>query len=121
MDLGGRDLYQEMSTDRIVIDYLKDLSLATDFYGALCNVDWYLKRPPLPEDELIMHKLKGERDEYWSCSWRTAGRFISEIRNRHYGFTENYMNFYCAGNEGQVTDLVRECFERMGWTPFTYY
>jgi hypothetical protein len=121
LDLDGRDLYEEMSRDRIVIDYLKDRSIATDFYGAMCNVDWYPKRPPVPEDELIIQRLRGERDEYWSCSWRTAGGYIAEIRNMNHGTKEDYMDYYCAGNEGQVTDLVRECFDRMGWIPETFY
>lgn len=120
MDLGDRDLFQEMTQDRIVIDYLRDRALAVEFYGALCNVDWFLKRPPVTEDELIMRKLRGERDEYWSCSWRTAGGYISDIRNMNHGTNEMYMDYYCSGNEGVVSDLVRECFDRMGWTPVTY-
>lgn len=120
MDLGDRDLFAEMMQDRIVIDYLADRAIAVEFYSALCNVDWYLKRPHITEDERIIQKLKGERDEYWSCSWRTAGGYISEIRNQHHNKNENYMDFYCSGNEGVVSDLVRECFDRMGWTPVGY-
>lgn len=120
MDLNGRNLFEEMYRDRIVIDYLRDRAIAIEFYSALCNVDWYLKRPPEPEDELIMRKLRGERDEYWSCSWRSAGGYIADIRNANHGTNEGYMNFYCSGNEGVVSDLVRECFDRMGWTPVVY-
>mgnify|MGYP001190323323 CR=1 FL=1 len=117
MDLKERDLAEEMAVDRIVIDYLNDRSIAVDFYSALCNVDWYAKKPLLPDDELIIRKLKGEEDESWSCSWRTAGGYIAEIRSKHYNTNENYMDFYCSGNEGVVSDLVEECFDRMGWYP----
>lgn len=120
MDSLDRDLFEEMSKDRIVIDYLNDRAIAVEFYAALCNVDWFLKKPPIPDDERIMQKLKGERDKYWTCSWRTAGRYIAEIRNINHGKNEDYMDFYCSGNEGRVSDLVKECFDRMGWTPVIY-
>jgi hypothetical protein len=120
MDLEERDLAEEMSNDRIVIDYLSDSFIATTFYSALCNVEWYTKKPQLPDDELIVSKLKGEKEPYWSCSWRSAGGYISEIRNKYYNTRENYMDFYCAGNEGEVSDLVKECFDRMGWIPRNY-
>ena len=120
MDL-ERNLYREMEKDRITLSYLKDIEVAKDFYRALCNVDWYPIIAPLPEDEQIISKLKGESPECWSCSWRAAGRYIAEIRNQHYNCAETYLDFYCSGDEGTVTDQVRECFERMGWKPFTYY
>jgi hypothetical protein len=117
MDLGSRDLYQEMRQDKIVIAYLEDVEIAKQFYQSLCNVDWYLIRPPIPQDEQIIQKLKGETDDYWSCSWRTAGGYIADIRNSNYNTNEDYMSFYCSGNEGIVPGLVEECFNRMGWVP----
>lgn len=120
MDLEKRDLAEEMSNDRIVIEYLRDRDIAVEFYSALCNVDWYPKKPPLPDDELIVWKLKGEEEPYWSCSWRFAGGCISDIRNKYHNTNENYMDFYCSGNEGVVSDLVKECFDRMGWIPKNY-
>jgi len=120
MDL-RRDLYKEMVQDRIVIEYLKDIEVAKDFYRALCNVDWYPNQEPIPEDEQIIKALKGEKAPSWSCSWRGAGRMIAEIRNKHYNCAETYMDFYCSGQEGTVTDQVRDCFERMGWKPELYY
>ena len=110
------NLEKEMHEDAIVIAYLKDEKVATDFYRALCNVDWK-KDIPLTEEEKVIDKLKGRDSNTWSCSWRYAGGIIADIRNKHYNKNENYMDYYCAGNEGIVTDLVEECFERMGWTP----
>jgi len=117
MDLKERDLAEEMASDTIVVEYLRDRDIAVEFYSALCNVDWYAKKPPLPDDELIIWKLKGERDSAWSCSWRTAGGYIAEIRNKYHNTNENYMDFYCSGNEGVVSGLVEECLDRMGWYP----
>ena len=115
-----RNLADEMAKDKIVISYLKDAEAARDFYRALCNVDWFpiIERS---EDEEIVARLKGEKEQSWSCSWRAAGGIIADIRNANYNLTEDYMDFYCSDHEGTVTDLVKECFERMGWIPDTYY
>ncbi len=108
-----------MSKDAVVIAYLEDREIAADFYRALCNVDW-LAPKNLSEEEIIIERLKGNTNDIYSCSWRYAGGIIADIRNDHYNTTENYMDFYCAGDEGTVTDLVRECFARMGWEPVIY-
>lgn len=113
MDL-GRDLFEEMFKDRIVIEYLKDIEIAKDFYRALCNTKWHTMVPQ-PDDEKIIRKLKGETYDYCSYSWRTAGGHIAEIRNHNYNTTEDYIDFYCSGGEGTVCPLVQECFSRMGW------
>ena len=111
-----RDLGEEMGKNPAVIDYCRNHDLACQFYAALCNMDW---RPidDLPEDEKIINRLKGISSSVWSCSWRRAGAIIAGIRTTHHGIKEDYMSFYCAGNEGHVSDLVRECFKKMGWVP----
>ncbi len=119
MDL-KRDLETEMAKDVIVIAYLKDHEIATDFYRALCNVDW-LAPKNLSDEEMIIERLKGNTKDIYSCSWRYAGGIIAGIRNANYNLSENYMNFYCAGFEGTISPLVRDCFQRMGWIPVTYY
>jgi len=110
------DLYGDMSRDPLVISYLENDDIAKEFYAALCNVDW-TKIVTVPDDEKIIQKLKGQKREIWNCSWRFAGGIISDIRNKHFDKKECYMDFYCSGNEGTVSDLVRECLERMGWEP----
>ena len=114
------DLEKDMSDDAIVIALLADKSIATQFYSALCNMRW-VKRSILPEDEEIVRILKeGKVSDYWCCSWRSSGGIIADIRNRHYNVKEDYMDYYCAGDEGHVSDLVLECFDRMGWEPLPY-
>lgn len=109
------DLGEEMVNDSVVIAYLEKRNQAVEFYSALCNTEWK-SFSILPEDELIIEKLKGTDSTIWSCSWRSAAGIIAYIRNTNYNTGEDYMDFYCSGNEGEVSDRVRECFERMGWT-----
>lgn len=108
------NLEKDMENDAIVIAYLKNEETARDFYRALSNVTWY-KISTSSEDEKIIEKLKGEDDASWSCSWRYAGGVVADIRNKHYNTTEGYIDFYCSGNEGYVSEEVEECFKRMGW------
>lgn len=113
------NLEVEMAKDAIVITYLQDRDVAVEFYSALCNMRWQ-KNNAIPEDQQIIEKLKGIESSIWSCSWRYAGGIIADIRNANYNTKEDYMDFYCSGNEGNVTDLVKECFKRMGWEPYPW-
>lgn len=113
------DLSEEMAHDQIVISYLKDRDIAVEFYRALSNMRWK-KINAMPEDDYIIDRLKGVRNDVCSYSWRTAGWIIADIRNRHYTTNEDYMDFYCAGSEGTVSDTVKECFGRMGWEPYPW-
>ena len=113
------NLEYEMKENSLVIKYLGDQNIAYDFYRALCNMRWR-KVGVLSEEEQIIDKLKGIESDYWSCTWRYAGSIIADIRNTHYLTDENYINYYCAGNEGIVTELVKECFEKMGWEPYPW-
>lgn len=113
------NLEEEMSKDPDVIKYLDDRSIAILFYDALCNMEW-VKVDILPEDERIMEKLKGIDSSVWSCSWRYAGGIIADIRNKHYNAGEDYMDFYCQGNEGVVDEIVSDCFSKLGWIPRPY-
>ena len=114
------NLEDDMSNDAVVISYLKDEKMAREFYSALCNMRWVNKeavRNLYGDDRMIIETLKGEDLPTWSCSWRYAGGIIADIRNKNYNTEETYLDYYCAGNEGTVSDLVEECFRRMGWTP----
>lgn len=117
MDLEQRvDLEKEMKGDKILIGLLADIDVAVEFYSALCNMRWR-KIVYIPDDVLIIDKLKGIESDLWSCSWRYSGGVIADIRNDNYNTAEDYMDFYCRGNEGHVSDRVAECFKRMAWEP----
>ena len=66
---------------------------AYDLYGALCNNRFF------------------KNGEQWTCSWRFAGGIVADIRNQN----EDYIDFYCYGNEGQVTEEIRNDMLNLGW------
>lgn len=112
----GPSLDEDMRKDIQIISLCKDRGIAVQFYGAMCNVSWR-KLKDMPPIDLTSEVLKGTEHHWYLCSWRNAGHIIADMRNNAYGLAENYMDFYCAGNEANVTDLVRENFKRLGWTP----
>jgi len=75
----------------------KDKEFATDVYRALCNMRW-------------RNKWSLKR---YSCSWRYAGGLIARLRDQG----EDYLDFYCSGNEGKVTEKIRKIFDDLGWLP----
>lgn len=103
------------------MEKIKDKRYAQNVYAALCNMRWQ------PADVLPILK-----DEYWSCTWRSAGGIVAELR---VDSTEDYMDWYCSGirggmtyddtgpdaeqfvSEGEVTDEIREDFATLGWHP----
>jgi hypothetical protein len=93
---------------------------AQNVYAALCNMRWQ------PAEVWPMLK-----DEYWSCSWRSAGGLVAKFIG-----SGDYMDWYCSGiqdysgdeadsrfvtgryvEEGTVTDEVRADFAKLGWHP----
>lgn len=108
------NLEKEMKADKEIIALCGNDDTAQDFYRALCNMRWR-KIGYLREDEKIIDRLKGNESDLWSCSWRYAGSIIADIRNEHHGKNEDYMAFYCSGNEGHVADIVDACFNKIGW------
>lgn len=76
---------------------VKDIGYAKDLYKALCNMKWKCKTT-----EIDYH-----------CSWRYAGGLIADLRD----VGECYLDFYCSGGEGHVTEEVKEDLDKLGWTP----
>jgi hypothetical protein len=67
------------------------------------------------------------KDERWSCSWRSAGGIIANMRMQG-----DYIDWYCSGigdglgngdttgvkgyvSEGIITDEIREDLKQLGW------
>jgi hypothetical protein len=71
---------------------------AVDVYRALCNMQW----------------KKGNK--LYSCSWRYAGGLVAQIREKG----ESYLDFYCAGREGEVSDEVEADLNKLGWEKHPY-
>lgn len=70
---------------------IKNIKFATNLYRSLCNQIWY--------DTI--------NDVDISFSWRASGGFVADIRNEVIGTNENYMDFYCSGNEGEIFDDIK--------------
>ena len=51
------------------------------------------------------------KERKWSCSWRYAGGIIAHMRREG-----DYIDWYCAGDEGTVTGEIKEDFKQLGWT-----
>lgn len=92
----GYDLEEHMFNSKELKDKVReDDEFAIALYGALCNVDW---------------KKDGI---HWSCSWRHAGGIVADLRD----CGEDYLHFYCSGNEGEVDTRVSDILGKLGWTP----
>ena len=83
---------------------LSDEEYAKDLYRALSNMQWR-KRELMP---LL-------RNELWSASWRCAGGIVAELRQEG-----DYLDWYCTGGEGTVTDEIKADLARLGWDPVEY-
>jgi len=115
-----RDLADELANCPWFLEKVRaSKTYAQNVYAALCNMRWQ------PLD--VMPILK---DEWWSCSWRSAGGIVANFENQGGG----YMSWYCSGigdglgngdtdrnkgyvPEGTVTDEIREDFATLGWHP----
>lgn len=113
-----RDLKQDLWQSNLFLNKIRTREdYAQNVYAALCNMRWQ------PADVFPILK-----DEYWSCSWRSAGGLVADFIGKG-----DYMDWYCSGirggasydddikqgfvPEGEVTDEIREDFARLGWHP----
>lgn len=113
-----RDLEEDMRGAPWFMEKIKDNKYAQNVYAAFCNMRWQ------PQD--VWSILKDE--DYWSCSWRSAGRIVSELRGEG-----DYLDWYCSGigsgvtvndpikeghvPEGCVTDEIKHDLGLLGWQP----
>ena len=99
---------------------------AQNIYAALCNMRW---------QRLDVFPIL--KDEYWSCSWRSAGGIVADMLQKG-----DYIDWYCSGMgglaqdwdedketfeiwqartkyvpEGTVTEEIRIDFQKLGWIP----
>lgn len=92
---------------------------ARDVYRAFCNVTWVPLDSPVKDYDDILIELNMDgfewKHEHYSSSWRSSGGFVADLRDQG----ENYLDFYCAGNEGRVTDEIREAMLNIGLRPVT--
>lgn len=105
------NLEHDLHTADWLVDKVKNNTYyAQNLYAALCNNEFVRNE--------VWPILKGE---VWSCSWRYAGRIVSELRGQG-----DYLDWYCSGHqnytgdltvmdEGVVTDEIRNDLFKLGW------
>lgn len=71
-----------------------DPDFAQQLYAALCNIRWF------------------KNGEEYTCSWRYAGGLVAGLEAEG----KDYMDFYCSGNEGTVSEQVEKALGALGWT-----
>jgi len=118
--------YDLRSTSWILEKARASENYAQNIYAALCNMRWQR-----------IGMWPALKDEYWSCSWRSAGGVVSDMLG-----TGDYIDWYCSGigsqdtgyglsdkkpeldedgrtyvPEGVVTEEIRKDFQTLGWVP----
>ena len=78
----------DLRTTSWVIQKCRSDSYAQNLYAALCNMRWQ-KRD-------VITVLK---DEYWSCTWRSAGGIVADIQGKG-----DYIDWYCSGIGNHMSD-----------------
>ncbi|MGH2833222.1 MAG: hypothetical protein ACRDK2_10655 [Solirubrobacteraceae bacterium] len=76
----------------------RDDVFARELYAALCNMRW---------------RRSDSDAEPVSMSWRYAGGVIAHLACKG----ECYLDYYCSGNEGVVSEQVRGALGGIGWVP----
>ena len=96
--------YDLVTTDWILEKVRASESYAQNLYAAMCNND-FIKREMWP----IL------KEEKWSCSWRSAGGIIADMRQEG-----DYIDWYCSGIGGQIADYTSEETDKQ-WKARTGY
>ena len=104
----------QIQHDLRIISLVGDKTIACEFYAALCNTLW-VQIDKRSYDEKVVDALRGVSLAQCNFTWRTAAYIIAEIRVNEHDIADDYMDFYCSGNEGFISDVVTKEFERLGW------
>lgn len=85
-------------------DQIKDISFANKLYASLCNRVWF----NYIENEVI------------AFSWRGAAGFVARARSKALNTNEDYLDFYCGGNESAIKE-IEPIFNQNGIVLFEGY
>jgi hypothetical protein len=121
------DLEYDLRTTEWILEKARTRDeYAQNIYAAMCNMRW---------QRLDVFPIL--KDEYWSCSWRSAGGVVADMLGQG-----DYIDWYCSGignheagfgldhyeptpdpdgrdyvPEGVVTEEIRKDFQTLGWVP----
>lgn len=84
--------YDLRSNEEILAKARNSEVYCRDLYSALCNNRFFYG------------------DKEWTCSWRYAGGIIADMLQKG-----DYIDWYCSGNEGHVTEEIRMDLIKLGW------
>lgn len=121
------NLEHDLIASATVLELVKDDTFALELYGALCNMRW-LYLPAEDPESVVQRLLKTAPEDYglddaYSASWRYAGGVVADLRNRFLvgeNKQEDYMDWYCQGGEGFVTDRIKTTLAAMHWHPLEW-
>jgi hypothetical protein len=100
------DLEYDLRASELFVSKVRDENYAQRLYATLCNNDFY----------------KGDNEEPWHCSWRSAGGIVADLRQEG-----EYIDWYLSGMryddgesaeiipEGTVCPEVEADLETLGW------
>lgn len=98
--------YDMRSTGWFVEKVRASDAYAQNLYAAMCNMRWqrYDVFPIL-------------KDEFWSCSWRSAGGIVADIQGKG-----DYIDWYCSGMGGlnqeyDSKETTEQWQKRTGYVP----
>jgi hypothetical protein len=86
----------DLRTSELIIEKCKDNIYAQHLYAAMCNNE-FTKNDVWP----ILS------DKRWSCSWRSAGGIVADIRQEG-----DYIDWYCSGIRNNE-DLTEEDYNQL--------
>ena len=89
----GRDLEHDIHA--LADQARSDREFAIELYGALCNASW----------------RHDDGTEWPGGTWRYVAGAVADLR----GCREDYLDFYCSGGEGEITDRVAAAMNTLGW------
>jgi len=117
------DLAYDLCQSRAIVARVRASRVyAQNLYAALCNRKW--------QEQQIFEILS---DRKWSCTWRTAGSIVADVRGEG-----DYLDWYCSGlykshpdddlgthrdppfgyvEEGTVVEIIRHDLLQIGWHP----
>lgn len=108
-------LAKDLHNSEVIKQRILDQTFAYDLYGALTNNMWV--KYSENDEEKTLQALAGTPEHECTISWRAAGALIADMRNSLIsGNNQDYMDYYCHGNESVVTDEMRKIFSDLGWT-----
>jgi hypothetical protein len=98
-----KNLEKDLHDSKTIRSKVRNNDYARKLYAALCNMQW--------------RHGDNKPDELWSCTWRYSGGIVSDLRNLELSTIEDYLDWYCSGNEGFVYEEIKQDLASLGWSP----